>query len=153
MALVDNIILDNLKDFNKSIKDEFSRKGINDTGDASDSLKELKTGEQTYASKGNDYIEVLDRGRGPGRFAPVDNIRDWVRSKLGITEEKELKQVAFLVNRKLAREGSGIFKDKKKGLEINEKIVTLRKNLTKDLRVFAIADVKRQLNKFQSQTI
>lgn len=147
------IIEKNLNEFNQSIRDEFIRKRINDTGEASDSLRIVSRGENTFASVGSDYIEVLDKGRGAGKFAPVQNIQDWVRTKLGITDDKEVKQIAFLVNRKIKNEGTAIFKDNSKGLEIDAKIEVLNNNLVEDLRVFAIADVKKQLNLFQSQRL
>lgn len=150
MGLETIIISKNLDDFNQSIKDDIVRKGINDTGSAANSLKVVVKGEKV-ASVGNDYIEVLDKGRSPGKFAPVDNIRDWVATKLGITSNPELNQVAYLVNRKIAREGTAIFKDNTKGLEISKKIETLSNNLKKDLQVFAKANVIEQLNKFQKQ--
>lgn len=152
MKLEDKIIIDNLDEFNDSIRDEFVRKRINDTGAASKSIHTVQNG-SVFQSVGSDYIEVLDKGRGAGTFAPVSAIQDWVKSKLGITDEPTLKSVAYAVNLKIKNEGTGIYKDNSKGLEIDEKITTMRKKLTEDLRVFAIADIKRQLNKFQSQRI
>lgn len=144
------IITKNLESFNDEIKDDIIRKGIKNTGGAASSLKVVNKG-NSYVSVGNDYIEVLDTGRSPGKYAPVKNIQEWVRTKLGITDDKKMKQVAFLVNRKIKNEGTAIYKNKAKGLEIDKKINKLSDNLRKDLMVFAIADVKKQLNKFQKQ--
>jgi len=138
-----------LEDFNLSIKDDIFAKGLNNTGEAANSLKVVEIDQRHFQSVGSDYIEILDRGRGPGKFAPVDSIQEWVKTKLGITENKELKQVAFLVNRKLAREGSAIFKDHSKGLEIDKKIETLREKLIPELVAFEKANVIKELNKFQ----
>ena len=77
----------------------------------------------------------------------------WLKNKLGITDEPTLKSVAYAINLKIKNEGTGIYKDNSKGLEIDDKIKTLNEKLTEDLRVFAIADIKRQLNKFQSQRL
>lgn len=147
MNLEGQIIVNNLERFNTLIRDEFVKKGINDTKQASNSLKVIDNG-NVFLSVGSDYIEVLDRGRGAGKYAPVDSIQNWVKSKLGIIDDKEIKQIAFLINRKIKNEGTAIFKDNTKGLEIDEKIETLRKQLASELQVFAIADAKKQLNKF-----
>lgn len=151
MSIAGDIITRNLNDFNEAIKDTIFKKGINDTGGAVNSLKVVKRNENTYDSVGNDYIEVLDKGRGPGKYAPVNNIRDWVSSKLGIKENKELKQVAFLVNRKIKNEGTAIFKDNKKGLEIDKLIEDFTPKLANDLAIFAKAETLKQLNKFDKQ--
>lgn len=153
MSLVANLILKNLDEFNQMIKDEMVRKGINDTKEASNSLKSVQKDDKTFQSVGVDYIEILDKGRSPGKFAPVDNIQEWVRSKLGITDDREIRSVAYLVNRKIAREGTGIYRNNSKGLEIDSLIEEFTKKLVKELQVFAVADVKKQLNFFSSQKI
>ena len=148
MSLIENIIVENVTGFNESIKDTIIKKRINDTGSAARSLKVVVVGNKVQ-SVGNDYIEVLDRGRRPGKFAPVDNIRDWVRSKLGLTEPKEINSVAYLVNRKIALAGTEIFLNPSRGLQIDNKISDMRKKLNKDLRIHAVVEVKKILNKFK----
>ena len=152
MSLEGNIILKHLDDFNQSIKDTLVRKGISDTGSAAASLKTKQDGNK-YQSVGNDYIEVLDKGRGPGKFAPPIDIQAWVMSKLGITGVPELKQVAYAVNLKIKQEGTAIYKDNSKGLEIDDKIARFTEPLVKDLQVFAVADIKKKLDKFKSARI
>jgi hypothetical protein len=51
------------------------------------------------------YVQPVDLGTKP-HFPPVEALIDWVRTKLGITNEKEARGVAFLVARKIAREGT-----------------------------------------------
>lgn len=54
-----------------------------------------------------EYGPVLEGGRRPGkRFPPVFAIQLWVKRVLGISDEKEIRSVAFLVGRKIARHGS-----------------------------------------------
>jgi hypothetical protein len=81
---------------------------------------------------GNDYIYFLDQGRGPGKFPPPTNIVAWVRSQLGL-EGREAKQVAFLIGRKISQEGTAIYKDKSKGLRLDELIEEMLDELTKEL--------------------
>jgi hypothetical protein len=82
---------------------------------------------------GNDYIYYLDRGRAPGKFPPIKNIQEWVRRKLGISDEKEAKQVAYLVGRKIARDGTEIFRDKTKGIQLDMLVSEMLDELTKEL--------------------
>lgn len=59
-----------------------------------------------------DYWKYVENGRGPGKFPPLDAIRNWilvkpitpvpdVRGKIPTTE-----QLAFLISRKIANEGT-----------------------------------------------
>ena len=53
-----------------------------------------------------EYGEVVEMGRRPGkRMPPVEALIPWVRSILGITEEKEQRGVAFVIARKISIEG------------------------------------------------
>lgn len=146
------IISDALDKFNQSIKDALISKGIQNTGSAAKSLKVVDSGEKMQ-SVGNDYIELLDKGRWPGKFAPVENIRDWVQTKLGITQEEEIESVAFLVNSKIAEKGTEIYRDNSQGLQIDEKIEKLKEDLSGSFSEYAIRDVKRVLDKFKSKKI
>lgn len=59
-----------------------------------------------------DYWTYVENGRGPGKFPPIDKIRNWVEIK-PITIEPGLngktpsvEQVSFLIARKIANEGT-----------------------------------------------
>jgi len=121
-----NLISKHLNDLKENIKVEMEYKNLDNTGNASKSL-EVK-GTQLL---GNDYIYFLDQGRRPGKFPPVATLVQWVRSKLGL-EGTEAKQVAFLVGRKISREGTDIFKDKSKGLQLDELIDDMIENLLEE---------------------
>lgn len=53
------------------------------------------------------YAGVIEEGRRPGRFPPVDVMQRWVQRRLGGRglSRGDVKSVAFLVSRKIAREG------------------------------------------------
>ena len=80
----EEIVVKNLEIFNDSIRHTIIRKGISNTGGAAKSLHVTtdKSNEKAY-SVGADYIEVLDQGRAPGTYAPMQPIFEWVKSKLG----------------------------------------------------------------------
>ncbi len=121
-----------LQNLKVRIQQVMSAKSLDNTGSASASL-------EVNSNKllGNDYIYYIDHGRGPGRFPPVDNIRNWVRDKLGVGG-RELNSVSFLVGRKISEQGTEIFKDRSKGIEldilINEMIEELCKELPDEMK-------------------
>ena len=51
------------------------------------------------------YGSVVEYGRRPGKFPPVDAMRYWVKRKLRITGEREINAAAYMVGRKIARSG------------------------------------------------
>jgi len=53
-----------------------------------------------------EYGEVVEMGRRPNRaMPPIAPIQRWVRSKLGISGEKEQRSVAYAIALTIAREG------------------------------------------------
>jgi len=57
------------------------------------------------------YWKFIEYGRKPGRFPPIEKIREWVRIKPVVPRPMangklpSLQQLAFLIARKIAREG------------------------------------------------
>ena len=133
------ILIEELRTFNESIVETLRAKKIDDTRAAARSLSVVET-ERGAKSVGINYIEFLDRGRPPGKFPPVNKIRDWVASKLGISDEKERNSIAYLVGRKISRECSTIFKDKSKGLELDKKIAKFTQQLLPKLELGIAAE-------------
>lgn len=114
--------LNNLKE---KIKSTLAEKNIDNSGEASLSL-EVKESQLL----GNHYIYYLNQGRGPGKFPP--SMMGWIRDKLGL-HGVEAKQVDFLVRRKIAREGTEIFKNKSKGLEFDKLVDDMLDEIIKEL--------------------
>lgn len=52
------------------------------------------------------YAAPVERGRQPGKMPPVDPIALWVKRKLGAGSDKQAKQIAFAIARKIARVGT-----------------------------------------------
>lgn len=51
------------------------------------------------------YAEVIEKGRKPGKGVPKGVLTPWIQKKLGITGEKELASVEFLIRRKIKVKG------------------------------------------------
>lgn len=137
----DELIRKHLENLKEKIIFQMSSKGIDNTGAASASL-EVKDNELL----GYDYIYFIDKGRRPGRFPPVNIIRDWVRSKLGISEERENNSVAFLVGRKIANEGTNIYQNQSRGIELDRLVEETLNELQKELPEYAATEALKYLN-------
>lgn len=59
-----------------------------------------------------DYWQFLEKGRGPGKFPPVDKIKEWIEVKpvnptpLSNGKTPSVEQLSFLISRKIANEGT-----------------------------------------------
>ncbi|HET7276134.1 MAG TPA: hypothetical protein VFI91_13275 [Longimicrobiaceae bacterium] len=52
------------------------------------------------------YALVVERGRQPGKMPPPEALELWVRRKLGVQNVNEARSVAYLIARKIGREGT-----------------------------------------------
>ncbi len=135
--------------FNDSIRDALSNKDISDTREAANSLF-VEHGKDFVQSIGIFYIEFLDTGRAPGKFPPRAPIARWVESKLGISpNDSEFNGIVYVISKKIADLGTTIFRNNSKGIELDKKIVTLRKNLNEALRESTIATIRQRLDRFK----
>lgn len=130
--------------FVEKLRQQFEDKGLNDTHTAEKSLSS-SVSDKMLKIEGLLRTVVLITGREPGKFPPIEPIRKWVASKLGITEEKENKRVAFLVARKIATEGTAIFSNRAKGLQIELILIELNKQLQKEVSEQLTLDITKTI--------
>lgn len=71
------------------------------------------------------YFKYLVHGRGPGKQPPVEKMRDFVRANPGMLEDAQAvfkgiteNGLAFLIGRKIGREGTDVFKGLKPGVDL-----------------------------------
>jgi hypothetical protein len=85
---------------------------------------ENKTSGLTGLLIGSHYTEQLVSGRPPGKFPPLKFIEAWIRVKpiRRIAERISVSSLAFLIARKIAREGTEIFK--KGGSDLISSVIT-----------------------------
>ena len=103
----------------------YKNKGMNNTREAYNSLSYRVVGSKLII-EGLARILFLEFGRSPGGTSSgntgensfLGQIRSWVETRLGITDEKKRNQVAFLVLRKIKQKGTTIFTDRAAGLQI-----------------------------------
>lgn len=122
-----------VENFNDEIRSDLYTKGIDNSFTASDSIR-IEAGLYRVTSYGVDYLYFLDKGRGPGKFPPPESLRQWVNSK-------PVPVAPYVIGRKIAREGTEIFKNPSKGIQLEEK----RSRLLAELREKAPEWVKNDL--------
>lgn len=89
---------------------------MNNTGEAAQSIKYRWVSDDhiqvvsSMPGRSFNYIMTLETGRGPGGFPPVKNILDWIQQR-GINPEGiTQKSLAFLIARRISREGSLLYR-------------------------------------------
>lgn len=125
-------VLNGIKD---KIRDRLAERNLDNTGEAGLSLE--VRGAELW---GADYLYYLDQGRGPGKFPPPSNIIGWVRSKLGL-DDTEAKQVAYLIGRKISKEGTDIWRNKTKGIQLDQLIEEALEELEEEIAEQAKVEV------------
>ena len=74
-----------------------------------------------------DWIQYMIYGRGPGKQPPPDRMLSWVQKNPELlNSDISEKSLAFLIGRKIGREGTDIFQGKRKGLDL---LGVMEKNL------------------------
>lgn len=81
----------------------------------------------TLSIWGQDYTEFLTDGRKPGKFPPIAIIRQWILDKgiKPIGDNITISSLAFLIARKIAREGTEYFKQG--GTDLISGVITPRR--------------------------
>ena len=142
--------------------------GHRNTGKLQDTMKSTVNqsgGGFEIVITGQDYAKYVDRGIPAGVWVNVGALQKWVMQKGIATGEREIKQIAFLIGRKIFQEGSptkGSWKFSKSGkrdefikvmLDANDNIIfqkvfelfsrevaiTLRNTISKNRTIFETA--------------
>lgn len=71
--------------------------------------------------EGAPYTRQLQFGRKPGKFPPLAAIEQWINDK-GIVPEIPIRSLAYLIARKIAKEGTKYFKQG--GTDLVDSVVT-----------------------------
>ena len=100
-----------LKSINKDLIENYIKLGMRASGRWADSLDYTITtsGNRIRGTiTGEPYTRFLEEGRGAGGFPPIDVIARRIQDK-GITSDIPIRSLAFLIARKIAREGTDYF--------------------------------------------
>lgn len=124
--VVDKSLGELLSTVRQAIIDDQKSKGIRSSGKSAESLRDVITSKDnklTGEVLGEHYFYQQKKGRRPGKFPPISSILEWIREK-GIKPNDDIseKSLAFLIARKIANEGTDIFRGKRPGLNIDDKV-------------------------------
>jgi ethanolamine ammonia-lyase small subunit len=98
------------------------------------------------------YMQYLILGRGPGKFPPPDAMLKFVQNNPQILESARQtysniteKGLAYLIGRKIAREGTDIYQGKKEGIDLLGVIENTMPDLLKELARNQILSIQTSL--------
>lgn len=89
---------------------------MNNTGEAAQSIKYRWISDDhiqvvsSMPERSFNYILTLETGRGPGVFPPLNSILDWVKQRGIQPQGISQKSLAFLIARRISREGSLLYR-------------------------------------------
>lgn len=115
-------LTETLFQYGEAVKRLYKTKLTNDGKDASSALNRSVQFHVRYKDKGimksfqvtlemEYYWKYVEYGRGPGKFPPMNKIAEWIRIKPVVPYPNDkgklptIKQLAFLISRKIATEG------------------------------------------------
>lgn len=96
----------------KELADKHIELGMKSSGKWQSSLQ-VESGNEFGRVIGEPYTEQLVDGRKPGKFPPIQAIEQWIIDKgiiANIEGNIKISSLAFLIARKIAREGTKYFK-------------------------------------------
>ncbi len=92
----------------KSLIQELRRTKAIASGDLIKSLKievaKTPTG-AIISLAGNDYITYVDKGRKPGKYAPISALKEWIKAKGIAVDAAKVSSLAFAINNKIKKKG------------------------------------------------
>lgn len=106
------ILDDEFKLLKEDLIKKYQELGMRASGKWADSLERSLT-DTNAKIIGEDYTNQLVSGRRPGSFPPVESIKKWIVDKGIVNNIKgniSISSLAFLIARKIAREGTNYFK-------------------------------------------
>ena len=121
---IEEILRSEFEDIKKEMSEKHIALGMKASGNWLESLAVYAT-DTSVRLEGERYTEQLVSGRKPGSFPPIDAIKQWILDK-GIMNEIEgditVSSLAFLIARKIKREGTEYFKQG--GTDLVDAIIT-----------------------------
>lgn len=118
---------------------------VNASGKLADSVRyEVnERGLKVYAA---DYIYYVEHGRAPGKFPPIDSIKQWIEDK-GLNFDIPINSLAFLIARKIAQKGTTAWEQG--GTDLVESVINpeLISDITESLLARLRIDVRSEILK------
>lgn len=68
------------------------------------------------------WTNLTGVGRKPGKFPPLEMIRNWIASKGIVPRDISMNSLVYLIARKISRKGTDIFQNKRVGISLDEAV-------------------------------
>lgn len=123
MASTSDILEKELQSIAKDLKAKHRELGMRSSGKWEDSV-DVRVDRLKGTVYAEDYTQQLATGREPGKFPPISSIEQWIIDKgiQPLDESLTISSLAFLIARKIAREGTEYFKQG--GTDLLESVIT-----------------------------
>jgi hypothetical protein len=124
---LESVLFEEFEKLRFELIEKHNELGMRSSGKWTESLNTVvEKGDGFYRATtyGIHYTKQLVYGREPGKFPPIKSIEDWIKNKGIKFLESEIKisSLAFLIARKIAREGTEYYK--KGGTDLVSSIYT-----------------------------
>lgn len=118
---IEKILYNGLNEMGESIAEAIRQYNLSDTGDSQ--MFEVEINGNRLTLYGVPYLIYLVNGRPPGKFPPVEKIREYVeRNRISFEfngRELTSNQVAYLIGRGIAEKGTRIYRGEIEGLPLD----------------------------------
>lgn len=101
-----------------------------------------------------DWFQYMIFGRGPGKQPPPDKLKGWVERNPDLLESARTRfkyitaqGLAFIIGRKIAREGTDVWQGKRKGVPFLEAMETNMGQLLKEIAKNEAIKIQTSLHK------
>jgi len=124
---------------------KYDELGMRSSGQWAKSL-EVQATEFSGIILGLPYTQQLATGRKPGKFPPIKSIEEWILEKpIRFEPEISISSLAFLIARKIAREGTKYFQEG--GTELIESVITPKRiqSIIDKVAAFALSEFETEL--------
>jgi len=140
MTLIDKqkLTFEFLEKVKEQIIADQEEKGITASGESADSLQVIEVDDGAKLV-GSEHFFFQVHGRAPGRFPPKDEVLRWIDVKPITFSGIKRESLAFLIARKIAEQGTDIWRGIRAGLDIR----TIVKEEAKTFRDQVGAEVTR----------
>lgn len=135
-----NMVKEEVERTNEQIRQAMPR----DEGKAASSLHVEIAGNKIN-SVGLSYIEYLDRGSAPWADPSKYRSLGFILEKNGWSDRHNIN--AYAAAFVIAHEGSQIYKGRKQGIELNDKLLQLKERIKQNIPKFVKTQISNTLNK------
>jgi len=134
-AEIKRLTMDLAGDLVKKLQSTLEKSDINFTGDLSESIDIEDIGGTISVVINSPYATLVDKGMPAGRAVNYDALKKWVEGKLGITDERELQEATFKIQKKIENKGIQPTFFVKKSIKalISQRGVTKLRNYTRTI--------------------